>query len=220
VWAYRVLGRAERAELRALTLPEPRVLEWLGARTAAKEAVLELLRTHHDLELLPADVEIRNDDLGRPVAGGRWLAEVPAAPVVSLAHTRGTAVALAALDGRVGIDVEFLRPREQGFAEVAFAPSERALLAALPAERAEEWTLRCWCAKEAVGKALGTGLTRGPQGLAVTAVDEDGRVSIELGPEMAREHVDVAGEPILVYTYREDDLIVATTLCEQGGLEE
>jgi phosphopantetheinyl transferase len=220
VWAHRVLGRAERAELRALTLPEPRVLEWLGARTAAKEAVLELVRTHYDLELLPADIEISNDDLGRPAVGGRWLAEVPAVPVVSLAHTRGTAVALAALDGRVGIDAEFLRPREQGFAEVAFAPRERELLATLPAEQAEEWTLRCWCAKEAVGKALGTGLTRGPQGLAVTAIDADGRVSIELGPEMAREHHDVAQLPILVYTYREDDLIVATTLCEQGGLHE
>jgi malonyl CoA-acyl carrier protein transacylase/phosphopantetheinyl transferase len=219
VWAHRVLGRAERAELRALTLPEPRVLEWLGARTAAKEAVLELVRMQYGLELLPADVEIRKDDLGRPVAGGRWLGDVPVPPVVSLAHTGSTAVALVAPDGRVGIDVELLRSREPGFAQVAFALRERELLDTLPAEQAEEWTLRCWCAKEAVGKALGTGLSHGPQGLSVTAIDTDGRISIELGVEMAREHKGVAGLPIVVYTYREDDLIVATTRCDQGGLD-
>jgi phosphopantetheine--protein transferase-like protein len=140
--------------------------------------------------------------------------------VVSLAHTRGCAVALAALGGRVGIDVEAMRPREAGFVEIAFSEGERELLQTLSAADRDEWQLRAWCAKEAVGKALGTGLTHGPQGLAVTALDSTRqRISVELGPEMSKAHADLAAAPISVYTYREDDLVVATTLCEQGGHE-
>jgi phosphopantetheinyl transferase len=176
---------------------------------------------HHGIELLPADVEILPDDLGRPVVGGSWTAELAEAPVVSLAHTQGTAVALAGLGGRVGIDVELVRAREQGFAELAFSPAERALLAGLGADAVEEWTLRCWCAKEAVAKALGSGLTRGPQGLAVTALDPaTGAIRVRLGDEMARDHRDLAEAPILVHTLREGDMVVATTVCEQGGPDD
>jgi acyl transferase domain-containing protein/phosphopantetheinyl transferase len=220
VWAHRVLGRSERAEFRALKLPDARVLEWLGARTAAKEAVQRLVKAHLGIDLLPADVAIHKDEAGRPVVGGAWTAALDAAPVVSLAHTRGCTVALAALAGRVGIDVEYVRPREAGFADIAFSTSERELLASLPPDETEEWQLRAWCAKEAVGKAIGTGLTHGPQGLAVTALDTArGRISVELGAEMAAAHPDLAAAPIAVVTRREDDLVVASTLCEQGGPE-
>jgi len=221
VWAHRVLSRSERRQFRALRLPEPRALEWLGARTAAKEAVQQLLRNHYGLELLPADVEIHQDALGRPLVGGSWVAGVPGPPVVSLAHTQGHAVALASLDGRVGIDIEVVRQREQAFAELAFAPEERERLAALPADTVAEWTLRSWCAKEAVAKALGSGLSRGPQGLAVTAIDQAGqRIAVRLGAEMAGDHPDLAGAPLMVHTFRRDDLVVATTLCELGGLDD
>jgi acyl transferase domain-containing protein/phosphopantetheinyl transferase len=221
VWACRVLSRAERAAFRQLRLPEPRALEWLAARTAAKEAVQRLVETRYGLDLLPADIEILPDALGRPVVGGSWTADVAPAPVVSLAHTQGLAVAIAALGGRVGIDVEVVRAREQGFADVAFAPGEIELLAAFPPEVRDEWTLRFWCAKEAVGKALGTGLTRGPQGLSVTAVETAaGTIQVRLGAEMARDHQDLAESPIVVHTLREGDLVVATTLCEQEGSED
>jgi malonyl CoA-acyl carrier protein transacylase/phosphopantetheinyl transferase len=219
VWASRVLSRAERAAFRRLRLPEERTLEWLAARTAAKEAVQRLVRRHYGFDLLAADIEILPDDVGRPVVGGAWTADVPAVPVVSLAHTQGTAVALAALRGRVGIDVEHVGRREESFAAVAFSEQERTLLASLAPEERDEWALRCWCAKEAVGKALGSGLTRGPQGLAVTEVDPGtGRISVRLGEAMAADHAEVGSAQLVVHSRREGDLVVATTLCQQGGL--
>ena len=111
-----------------------------------------------------------------------------------------------------------MRQREQGFAELAFAPDEHELLGRLSADNLEEWQLRCWCAKEAVAKALGSGLSRGPRALTVTAIDPGtGRIEVRLGDEMARDHEDVAGVPLVVYSHRRDDLIVATTLCDRGG---
>ena len=58
VWACRVLSRREREMFAALSLPPRRQLEWLAARTAAKEAVSALVRDASGVELLPAEIEI------------------------------------------------------------------------------------------------------------------------------------------------------------------
>jgi phosphopantetheinyl transferase len=198
-----VLTRGERAQLRALRAPEPRRLEWLAARTAAKEAVVRLVRAHAGVELQPADVELEPDDNGRPVVVGRAREALGAAPAVSLSHSDGEAVALAALGGRVGIDVERLRERPAGFADAAFGPDERRLLAGLP----DEWTLRSWCAKEAVAKAVGSGLLQRPRDAAVVAIDRpQDRITVRLD-----------GRSLIAHCSRHDDLIIATTLCDQEG---
>ena len=92
VWARRVLGRRERERFDALRQPERRQLEWLGARTAAKEAVIALLRDGHGIDLRPADVEILPDAGGAPRVAIAGLEDLPVAPVVSLAHAAGQAV--------------------------------------------------------------------------------------------------------------------------------
>ena len=113
------------------------MLEWLGARTAAKEAVQRLVQAHYGIELLPADIEIHKDEAGTsPSSAGAWTAALDVVPVVSLAHTRGCAVALAgARTVASGIDVEYMRPREAGFADIAFSTSERELLERLAGRR-------------------------------------------------------------------------------------
>ncbi len=181
VWARRVLGRTERELFAALRLPDNRQLEWLGGRTAAKEAVQTLLKRHFGLDLRPADIEIGIGDEGQPLVGGPWVSLVGEAPLVSISHTNGLAVALAMLpaDGRrAGIDIERVRNRPEGYAEIAFDDAERSLIASAPSDA--EWMLRGWCAKEAVGKSLGTGLRDGPRSLAVVGIDRaSGRLEIE-----------------------------------------
>jgi phosphopantetheinyl transferase (holo-ACP synthase) len=211
VWASRVLGRRERALLASLTSPESRRLEWLAARTAAKEAVAELLRVHRGIDLLPADIEILPDDLGCPRVHLPVALDVEA--IVSLVHTRGRAAALCALvepgaTAGIGIDMEQLRRRPAGFAEAALDAGERALLAAAAPADEDEWLLRCWCAKEAAGKATGHGLGGGLARPVVSELDIAGQ----------RAAVDVPGRRLYVQTHRDDDLIVATTLFEQGVL--
>ncbi|HQX64161.1 MAG TPA: 4'-phosphopantetheinyl transferase superfamily protein, partial [Thermomicrobiales bacterium] len=117
----------------------------------------------------------------QPLVGGPWVSLVGEAPLVSISHTNGLAVALAMLpaDGRrAGIDIERVRNRPEGYAEIAFDDAERSLIASAPSDA--EWMLRGWCAKEAVGKSLGTGLRDGPRSLAVVGIDRaSGRLEIE-----------------------------------------
>ena len=209
VWARRILGRRERQAFDALNLPEGRQLEWLGARTAAKEAVAELLRPY-GVDLLHADIEILPDERGRPIVEVAGLEETGVVPLVSLAHTQGQAVACVTLVPRgseagIGIDVEQLVARPAGFAEAALTAGERRLLEPLPPGAADEWLLRCWCAREAAGKSVGSGLSRMPAAPTVAAID------------IAHETVmvDVERRRLSVHTRREQDLIVATTLWEE-----
>ena len=78
---------------------------------------------------------------------------------------------------------------------------EWCLLGGVPADDLDEWLLRCWCAKEAAGKAAGSGLAAAP---TVAAID---------GEEVA---VDVDGRRLRVHTHREAELIGATTLGESA----
>ncbi len=206
VWASRVLSRRERELFDALALPELRQLEWLAARTAAKECVAELLRAAHGLELLPAEIEILPDERGAPVVLVPGLEDLAELPVVSLTHSHGHAAALVALappgaGGGVGIDIEPLVARPPGFAQAALGEEERRLLAPLPADAAEEWLLRLWCAREAAGKAVGSGLG-GSGAPRVSTIDAQSQ-AVE---------VDVAGRRLVAWTQREDDEIVATAI--------
>ena len=211
VWAGRVLGRAEREAFEALRRPESRLLEWLGARTAAKEAVAELLRPY-GLDLLPADIAIANDARGMPVVSAPGLEELPVVPLVSLTHAAGRAAALALLVERgaaagVGLDVEPVRPLPGRFAAAALTPEERAHLATVPEEAHEEWVLRCWCAKEAAGKAMGAGLAHGTGIPAIVAVTPaDGTIRVR-----------VAGRELTAGTCRDADLVAATVLRTDDG---
>ncbi len=214
VWGQRVLSRRERAYFRAHPSPPARLLQRLAARTAAKEAVCKLLEARCGLRLRPADVEILPDEHGRPVVSGRWqeMAGVEA-PLVSLAHTDGLGVALAGMPGsHLGIDVERLARETKDFEGVAFNAQELQLFEMLPPEQRNEWLMRAWCAKEAVGKALGRGLIDGPSSVEVVAVDvRAGVVHIELRGSLARIYAEFARQPVVAHTSRQGDLIVAAT---------
>ena len=212
VWASRVLGRHERELFGGLAVPERRQLEWLGARSAAKECVAELLREALGVEPLPAEIEILPDEQGAPLVVVPGLEGAAELPVVSLSHAHGRVAAFAAIGGpgcRVGIDIEPLIPRPEGFEQVAVTEAERRLLEQLPADAAEEWLLRIWCGREAAGKAAGSGLLGGPDAPRAAAIDA--RQGLVL--------IDVAGRRLTAFTHRETsaggddpDLVVATVL--------
>ncbi len=206
IWAQRVLGPDERREFADLRMPPARRVAWLAGRTAAKEALAELLLRHHGRQADLRDIRLSADARGRPVASGPALDGLPTGPAVSISHRGAHAVALVALDGMPGIDLEVAGPPPERFSDVAFAEGERALLAGLD----ETWPLRCFCAKEAAGKALGIGLPHGPRGMTVTAVDTDAQaVTVRAS--------DADGPELSVRCTQEDDVIVATTLIEKGA---
>jgi phosphopantetheinyl transferase len=213
VGARVMLSPAELEDFQALRKPDDKKAEWLFGRAAAKDAVRILQRARHGERPFMADVEIFNDQFGRPLARPRGRERPQDYPHVSIAHAAGHVAALAATTPYVGIDIERVIPREAGFEEIAFNDAERRLLDRV--ENRDEWIARFWCAKEAVGKALGRGLLGGPRGLTVSGADAgSGLVEVTLEAPLAEEFPQWQGVPLVVTTGEEEGLAVATTLCE------
>jgi phosphopantetheine--protein transferase-like protein len=93
----------------------------------------------------PVEIEVSNAPSGKPIVAGMH---------VSVAHKDDRAVALVDHQREVGIDLERIEPRSASFLKIAFTLAEMALAAGR-----DEWYARMWAAKEAVAKALGTGMT-------------------------------------------------------------
>jgi acyl transferase domain-containing protein/phosphopantetheinyl transferase len=164
----RYLGESERAEY-ARHNPRAQRLFLLG-RIAATDAVRSILWESGETDVWPVEVEIGNEQSGRPVVRVRGRDDIH----VSIAHTPWMGVALAAVGGEVGVDAENVEPRSESFRSAAFSPAELAtILAGRPVEEHDELLARAWAAKEAVGKALGTGLAGRPKDFEITACDPD-----------------------------------------------
>jgi len=104
----------------------------------------------------------------------------------SLSHA-GDFAAVAVTRGiRVGVDVETPRPRLDpiAVARAHFAPSETAALEACAQARQAALFLRLWTAKEAVLKALGTGLA-GSLSQTAFHLDRDGRPRLRMQSALA-----------------------------------
>jgi 4'-phosphopantetheinyl transferase len=93
----------------------------------------------------------------------------------NMSHTRGLTMIAVCLDAELGIDVEVLRQLEERdeIAAAHFAPLEKKVLQAQPAEERDAAFLRCWTRKEAYIKAHGEGLSLGLDRFAVTLADQD-----------------------------------------------
>jgi acyl transferase domain-containing protein/phosphopantetheinyl transferase (holo-ACP synthase) len=174
----RYLGERERAQFAAL--PPRRQRGWLLGRIAIKDAVRRHLWDGGAGPMFPVEVEVTHAASGQPLVNVANLR-------VSVAHKEGRAVAIVGEGRAVGIDLERVAPRAEGFAAVAFAPEELAL-----GEDREplDWQTRLWTAKEAVGKLRGTGVTD-PRALVVRAVDGDRLVIEDIVVETRRDGDDV-----------------------------
>ena len=172
----RYLNAAERADYHRRNPRAQRT--WLLGRIAAKDAARGWLWRHGHRPLFPAEFHVHNHGTGQPWIEGPRDAE---RLTVSLAHTAGVGVAIVrpSSSARVGIDVESVesvRRAADALGAVAFTAAERALLDALSPGAAGPGPVllaRVWTAKEAVAKAMGTGLAGRPQAFVVTGVDRD-----------------------------------------------
>lgn len=144
-WPYRRGDDAER-----------RIRGWLGDLWA----------------LPPAAMTIARDDHGRPyLQAGAHRVDL------NWSHSGDWLIAVCTERARVGVDIEWLRPRPKALAlaQRFYAPAEATALAAMAGDppRLEHAFTRLWCAKEAVLKAHGHGLSFGLEKLQFE-LDDDG----------------------------------------------
>ncbi len=216
LWIQVVLGPTEREQYHALA-SDARRQEWLHGRAAAKDAVRMWVKRHHGVDLYPADVEIINDQEGKPVVTGPWVDRLGGAPQVSISHKNMVAVA-AAGRGALGIDLERIRSREAGFESVAFNEREREILARMNGEKRDEWITRAWCAKEAASKAMGLGLSKGPSTMVVESIEDDhGAMIVTSGEVLRAARPGLDDRPLVVHSVRDGDYVIALAIGEGNG---
>jgi phosphopantetheinyl transferase len=206
-WTARLFLHArELAEYRALE-KDARRRQFLAARAAAKDAVrLWWAHKQGTSELPhPSTLVIGHDGAGRPYLEGD---EGLAPPGLSIAHTEAVAVAVAA-DVPIGIDVEPATRDAQAILS-SFATAEEVALVEELAGACPDGTApaRLWCAKEAVAKALGTGLQGRPRDFEALAVEGNGDFLIQHG---------ATGEPVVAHTTLAGPFLIAwASLAESG----
>nr|WP_068888489.1 type I polyketide synthase [Pedobacter panaciterrae] len=137
--------------------------EWMISRVAVKDAVRNLLNKTKKEAYFPIAFEIRSDEFRKPYPHGDMTDGIH----VSIAHKGTDAVGIAQYDRSVGIDIERIEERSEGFSELVFCEEERSLLAD---KDNAEWATRFWVAKEAYGKYLGKGLQGNPKAYTIQEI--------------------------------------------------
>jgi 4'-phosphopantetheinyl transferase len=164
----------------------------------------------HRLTLSPREVRLAAPAFERP-----RIIDTQSPGCISLSHA-GMLVAVAiTAEGLVGIDVETL-DRGDGLDDVAgvLSKSEATALQQVPIDRRTRAFLHCWCGKEAITKALGTGLSAPLQDIDV-GIDGTGRVLHEhfvdrgTGIWFNLHHLEVGTDGCACVAAEGDDFAVA-----------
>ena len=145
------------------SLPPNRKKEWMISRIAVKDAVKNLLIRTKKEAYYPIEFEVLSDELHKPYLHGRMTEGIE----ISIAHKGTDAVGIAQYGKPVGIDMEHIEERSEGFYELVFSESEQLLLAG---HEKNEWATRFWVAKEAYGKYLGKGLQGNPKAYIIAEI--------------------------------------------------
>ena len=148
----------ERIEKAAALLPPARLAKAQGCRSkqAYLDTVVGFWLVHYALTRIAPDAPIQDwciDEAGKPYLASSELH-------FSLSHTEGC-IAVAVNTAPVGIDVQKIAPRREGFAKRWL--NEREALAVAASDDPDATLCTVWCAKEAVCKQSGTGLCSAPQ---------------------------------------------------------
>ena len=160
-----------------------------GGREVARlsRALLRLVLARY-LDVPPADVDVVRSCLhcerphGRPRLGRRHPTEIGTMEF-SVTHGGDLLVLAFADGGFVGVDVEPVGPPVDFRAELidfTLTAAERERLMEVPAPERTRTFLRHWTGKEAILKALGTGLDVEPQAVTLPPFPSNGKASATL----------------------------------------
>jgi len=139
--------------------------DFLFSRIALKDGVRKYIQKEEDPLIYPIEISVGHDEKGKPYVFGH--AELNGIEV-SIAHKGSESVVMVS-DQPVGIDIEKIEERKNGFIDNTFTPHELELLN--EKEDKTEWIARFWVAKEAYGKMLGLGLQGNPKRYEIESVN-------------------------------------------------
>lgn len=175
--AFAWLDEREQSRRERFLHPRPR-RQFTLCRAALRSALCRALRCSND------ELSFGTSAYGKPFAlvGG-----VPASTDFNVSHSGRHGLIAVAPKRRIGVDVEVRSPRRDidGDIRLLFSPEERARLNEANGRRRLELFWSLWTMKEALLKALGTGLSRDTTGFTIPPATSfgDGRVDFRF-PDM------------------------------------
>ena len=201
--------------------------EWLLGRIAAKEAVRDLVAKTSGANLCLADIEIYLGENGRPLVADMKIGDRTVSVCVSITHKNGTAMAMAMeaqVANGVGIDLEAIETKETGFEELLLNEAELSKFKEVIAKERDLFLTKAWSVKEAVGKAIGSGLFKNPKTLEIVGADTGlsefevvpvaaKLVASERGRGEALKNRPESSESIRASCRRVNDFVLAIAIC-------
>ncbi len=148
------LSSPEQTRLQQYRFPK-RALDWLSGRWAAKSLVAGILFGNAPYEL--SELSILNEASGAPFV--EWQGKRKPGSL-SISHRGEYAVAAYCYDPdiSIGIDLELIEPKSQGFVQDYFTAQEANRVFGLPAQQQALAASLLWSGREALLKALQLGL--------------------------------------------------------------
>lgn len=166
-----------------LTLAERARAQEFRSKTARREYIVTrgLLRRVLSETVGPdlAGADFRTGEHGKPCLDARISGETVA---FNVSHSRGLALVALTLGGRLGVDLEKIRP-EVAWRDLAgryFSKAECQTLGRHPEGDGRRAFFACWTRKEAFVKALGAGVSYGLGEFDVSVDPEEDHVALTL----------------------------------------
>jgi 4'-phosphopantetheinyl transferase len=179
--AFSVLAEDERDHARRFLRIED-ALRFSATRLALREALGELL------DVPPNSLRFERDTNGRPrlARHARPPSCVHNAFDFNVSHSGCHALIALAKGRRVGVDIEFVDRQSdwRALAPAVFSPRDRAYVMSLPEDLRRAAFYKAWTAKEALLKALGTGLGAGMTHFSVLDSLDGGLITMPALPRM------------------------------------
>ena len=180
--AFSVLAEDERTRARRFFRKED-ALRFSAARLALRDALGELL------DVPPGSLQFDRDANGRPRLISDAGPNLYSAFDFNVSHSGGHALIALANGRRVGVDVEATDRRNdwRTIAPAVFSSHEHAYVMSLPEHLRRNAFFKVWTAKEALLKAVGTGLSAGMTHFSVIG-EGDGVTGIAAAPPQPLPH--------------------------------
>lgn len=186
--------------------------EWIAGRIIMRRALTRLLSNNGNARYKDKLVRILSDDLGKPTVSFSDDSDSEFA-AVTVSHSNGlvmgSAVAAEAFQG-IGIDIEKVEKRSQGWGSDYFSDSEIELANGSD-DRARQLT-RIWSLKEASLKALGVGLRYDLRDINVVSIEKCGRARLEFQNEAGDFLRDNGFQSVEARVEDRGDIVVARAL--------
>jgi malonyl CoA-acyl carrier protein transacylase len=191
-------------------------VDWLFLRLAGKDATRQLWYDLQGERLMPADMILAMDENNRPIMRFRDPGRQERFPAVRMAKGGGKMAAIASLEGRPGIALNQVAKTEPVAHLDQLDEEEVRWLKRYGGDETEAFA-RFVTARQAIVSALCPEVTGQELDVVIRGADPTTGLFLgTIGPVLSEVFPEFAHQLLQVQTAQQNDLVIATTLCQRA----